>query len=74
MYQIVRYAFHEEAGTRSYRLPMTYSSARLAHKLAERRSNAEYEMGGDDHFGVVHAGTWTRHYEPFVLELGECPF
>lgn len=62
-YQIVRYAaiYCEiyggmKGGSTAHRLPMAYSNAKLALKLASRMHDADYNNGGDDSYGVIEYG------------------
>lgn len=87
MFQIVRIAPRHcpitdaMTGSTAHRLPMAYHSSDLAHKLAGRMHQADYEACGDDTFIVVPYGAcpFTRaHHRPMQMldwnATGPIPF
>lgn len=76
-FQIVRYfptycPFTDaRTGTKAQRLPMSYSSEALAHKLAGRMETASYESCGDDVFAVIPYGgdVWRDKLVPNLRQI-----
>jgi wyosine [tRNA(Phe)-imidazoG37] synthetase (radical SAM superfamily) len=64
-------------GSKAKILPMTYYTEKLAHKLAAKMTQNDYDGYGDDHFAVVKTGDNPFRYRslPIVDALDdEIPF
>jgi hypothetical protein len=83
-FQIIRYVTQYcpihggMSGSRAERLPMTYHSEALARRLAGRMHNEDYNLGGDDSFGVVPYGAsaYPQNYGSFgpTVATDDMPF
>lgn len=81
-YQIIRivpnYNSFTDAliGYSAHPLPMSYVNEKLAHKLAGRLTDADYEACGDDTFAVVEYGksVWSHRRHLSQATLDDMPF